>query len=99
MDRGPFGARQTISARRLRLQTRELLLARSEVSTDSPEEGSREDPEMAWTGDRKRFAGALILFLAWVALLVALAAVSAYRPASRSSAPEVPPDYALPSSE
>jgi hypothetical protein len=54
---------------------------------------------MAWTGDRKRFAGALILFLAWVVLLLALAVVSSYRPASRSAAPEVSPDYTVPRSE
>jgi hypothetical protein len=54
---------------------------------------------MAWTRDQKRFAGALILFLAWVALLVAMAAASSYRPASRSAALDVPPDYTLPNSE
>ncbi|HKM51850.1 MAG TPA: hypothetical protein VJY33_00495 [Isosphaeraceae bacterium] len=54
---------------------------------------------MAWTSDRKRFAGALILFLAWVALLVALAVVSAYRPASRSAPMQLSPDYAAPGSE
>jgi hypothetical protein len=54
---------------------------------------------MAWSGDRKRFVGALILFLAWVVILVAMAVVSSYRPARRSAAPEVPPDYAVPRSE
>src|SRR5208337_5403451 len=71
----------------------------AEDSTGSPEEGNREDSEMAWTSDRKRFAGALILFLAWVALLVALAVVSAYRPASRSAPMQLSPDYAAPGSE
>lgn len=68
-----------------------------EGSTGPPEEGNREDDEMALPVDRKRFAAALILFLAWVALLVALAVVSSYRPASRSEAPEA--SHAVPRSE
>jgi hypothetical protein len=40
---------------------------------------------MAWSKDRKRFSGALALFLVWVAILTLLAVVSAYRPASRTS--------------
>ena len=35
---------------------------------------------MAWSLDRKRFVGALSLFLLWVVLFSALAIVSAYRP-------------------
>ena len=42
---------------------------------------------MAWSLDRKRFVGALSLFLLWVVLLSALAIVSAYRPAARSPCP------------
>ncbi|MFO0892539.1 MAG: hypothetical protein U0790_25780 [Isosphaeraceae bacterium] len=38
---------------------------------------------------RTRFLGALALFAVWVAVLVAMAALSAYRPAARSAA--VPP--------
>ena len=45
---------------------------------------------MAWSGDRKRFVGALGLFLLWVVLLSALAIVSAYRPAARSALPDQP---------
>jgi hypothetical protein len=45
---------------------------------------------MAWSRDRKRFVGALILFLLWVVLLSALAIVSAYRPAARSALPDQP---------
>jgi hypothetical protein len=45
---------------------------------------------MAWSLDRKRFVGALIVFLVWVALLTALASVSAYRPAARSALPAQP---------
>ena len=46
---------------------------------------------MAWSMDRKRFAGALALFLVWVATLTVLAVVSAYRPAARTSPPPEPP--------
>jgi hypothetical protein len=42
---------------------------------------------MNWSRERKRFAGALILFLAWIAALTALAIVSADRPADRSAPP------------
>ncbi len=45
---------------------------------------------MAWSLDRKRFVGALSLFLLWVVLLGALAIVSAYRPAARSALPNQP---------
>ena len=45
---------------------------------------------MAWSKDRKRFIGALSLFLVWVVLLSALAIVSAYRPAARSALPDRP---------
>lgn len=47
---------------------------------------------MAWSGERKRFIGALVLFLAWVAFLAGLAAVSASRPAARTAPPDPPPD-------
>jgi hypothetical protein len=39
----------------------------------------------SWSPQRKRFAGALVLFLAWIAALTALAVVSADRPADRST--------------
>ncbi len=45
---------------------------------------------MAWSRDRKRFVGALSLFLLWVVLLGILAIVSAYRPAARSALPDQP---------
>ena len=45
---------------------------------------------MAWSLDRKRFVGALSLFLLWVVLLIAPAIVSAYRPAARSTLPNQP---------
>ncbi len=45
---------------------------------------------MAWSLDRKRFVGALSLFLLWVVLLSALAIVSAFRPAARSAVPNQP---------
>jgi len=45
---------------------------------------------MAWSRERKRFVGALSLFLLWVVLLSALAIVSAYRPAARSALPDQP---------
>jgi len=45
---------------------------------------------MAWSRDRKRFVGALSLFLLWVVLLSVLAIVSAYRPAARSALPNQP---------
>jgi hypothetical protein len=45
---------------------------------------------MAWSLDRKRFVGALSLFLLWVVLLSALAIVSAYRPAARFALPDQP---------
>jgi len=45
---------------------------------------------MAWSLDRKRFVGALSLFLLWVVLLGILAIVSAYRPAARSALPDQP---------
>ena len=45
---------------------------------------------MAWSRDRKRFVGALSLYLLWVVLLGALAIVSAYRPAARSALPNQP---------
>jgi hypothetical protein len=38
---------------------------------------------MRWSSQRIRFAGALILFLAWIVALTALAIVSADRPADR----------------
>jgi hypothetical protein len=45
---------------------------------------------MAWSKDRKRFVGALSLFLLWIVLLSTLAIVSAYRPAARSALPDRP---------
>jgi len=45
---------------------------------------------MAWSLDRKRFVGALSLFLLWVVLLSILAIVSAYRPAAHSALPDQP---------
>ncbi|MGA2705834.1 MAG: hypothetical protein ABSH35_32725 [Isosphaeraceae bacterium] len=45
---------------------------------------------MAWSRDRKRFVGALSLFLLWVVLLGILAIVSAYRPAAHSALPDQP---------
>jgi hypothetical protein len=45
---------------------------------------------MGWSRDHKRFAGALILFLVWIAMLTALAIVSADRPANRRVSPAIP---------
>ena len=42
---------------------------------------------MSWSSQRKKFAAALILFLAWIAALAAMAIVSADRPANRSVSP------------
>jgi hypothetical protein len=41
----------------------------------------------AWSLERKRFVGALVIFVVWVGMLAALAVVSAYRPAIRSAMP------------
>ena len=54
---------------------------------------------MAWTTTRQRFAGALILFLIWVAALAALARVSSYRPAAHSAPPTSPRASVQPVSE
>ena len=45
---------------------------------------------MASSLERKRFVGALCLFMLWVVLLGLLAIVSAYRPAARTSVPDQP---------
>ncbi len=45
---------------------------------------------MAWSLERKRFVGALCLFLLWVVLLGVLAMVSAYRPANRAALSDQP---------
>ena len=46
---------------------------------------------MAWSTDRKRFAAAIALFVAWVAALALLAVVSSNRPSARTSPNEPPP--------
>jgi hypothetical protein len=46
----------------------------------------------------KRFAGAVILFFVWVALLTALAVSSSYRPANRANQPVLPTAGASPRS-
>jgi hypothetical protein len=51
---------------------------------------------MVWSRDRKRFLGALGLFLAWVVALSALAVISAYRPAARVALPEQIPATSAP---
>jgi hypothetical protein len=45
---------------------------------------------MGWSKDRRRFAGAMILFVVWIGLLTALAIFSSYRPASRAHHSEPP---------
>ena len=42
---------------------------------------------MAWSLERRRFVGALAVFLVWVVMLTALAVVSSQRPAARLTPP------------
>ncbi len=51
---------------------------------------------MAWSQERKRFVGAMALFLVWVVMLTALAVVSSQRPAARLTHPAEPHSPALP---
>ncbi len=54
---------------------------------------------MGWSQERKRFVGAMAVFLGWVATLTALAVVSSQRPANRITLPAEPPSSAHPAPE
>jgi hypothetical protein len=45
---------------------------------------------MGWSKERIRFAGALVLFLVWIALLAAMAIISSNRPADRRASTAIP---------
>ena len=54
---------------------------------------------MGWSLERKRFVGAMAVFLVWVAMLTALAVVSSRRPAARITHPTEPPSAVQPDPE
>jgi hypothetical protein len=51
---------------------------------------------MSWSKERIRFALALALFLAWIAILTTLAILSADRPTDRRASPPTPAASAQP---